>query len=218
MEFQEVIESRKSIRRFKDADVPPSDIGEIIKAAGMAPSGKNVQNWHFVAVKSADLKEKIAAAIEKKNAEIAAKVEPLDAEKAQRFRKFFKNATLFATKSPVLIVVYSSAYQASGTEELELAGGYEELLHILCDLTNPGMQSLGAAMENLALKAADLGYGTCWLTSANYASPEIAQVLRDEIGFAKEGYFVAALMALGVPEPGQKSPKKKSVDEILTLA
>lgn len=218
MEFQKVIETRQSIRRFKDRDVPASDIGEIVKAAGMAPSGKNVQCWHFVAVKNQELKDKIAAAIEQKNAEIAEKLEPMDAEKASRFRKFFQSATLFCTKSPVLIVVYSSLYEPSGAKEIEMAGSYEDLLYHLYALTNPGMQSLGAGMENLALKATDLGYGTCWLTSANYASPEIAEVLKEEIGFAKEGWFVAALMALGVPEPGQKSPKKKSVEEILTLA
>lgn len=218
MEFQKVIETRQSVRKFKERSVPESDIREIVKAAGIAPSGKNVQPWHFVAVQNQGLKDKIASAIEKKNAEIAEKLKPLDPEKSLRFQNFFKNATLFSTKSPVLIVVYSNTYEPSGAKELEMAGGYEDLLCHLYALTNPGMQSLGAAMENLALKATDLGYGTCWLTSANYASPEIADVLKEEIGFAREGWFVAALMALGVPEPNQKSPKKKSLEEILTLA
>ncbi|PBF84299.1 nitroreductase family protein, partial [Clostridioides difficile] len=38
----------------------------MIKAAGAAPSGKNIQNWHFVVIKRRDLMEKIADVITKK--------------------------------------------------------------------------------------------------------------------------------------------------------
>ncbi len=39
----------------------------MIKAAGAAPSGKNIQNWHFVVIKRRDLMEKIADVITKSN-------------------------------------------------------------------------------------------------------------------------------------------------------
>lgn len=46
-EFYELIESRKSIRKFTK-DMPPKETIERILNAGMhAPSGKNRQNWRF---------------------------------------------------------------------------------------------------------------------------------------------------------------------------
>jgi nitroreductase len=49
-EFYKLIESRKSIRKFKP-DPVPKDVLERILAAGMhAPSGKNRQNWRFFVV------------------------------------------------------------------------------------------------------------------------------------------------------------------------
>lgn len=49
-EFYRLIESRKSIRKFK-AEMPPKDVIERILAAGThAPSGKNRQNWRFFVV------------------------------------------------------------------------------------------------------------------------------------------------------------------------
>ena len=82
---------------------------------------------------------------------------------------------------------------------------------------NPGMQSLGAAIENFTLKAIDLGYGTCWLTSANYADKEIEKCLEEEIGFKKDGYFFVAMIATGVPADGAKSPPKKPLEEVYTI-
>lgn len=49
-EFYELLESRKSIRKFKKESVS-RDVIERILAAGMhAPSGKNRQNWRFFVV------------------------------------------------------------------------------------------------------------------------------------------------------------------------
>ena len=79
------------------------------------------------------------------------------------------------------------------------------------------MQSLGAALENFTLTAIDLGYGSCWLTSANYVAAEIEALLKTEAGFEKEGFYMAAMMALGVPEDNPKSPPKKPLEEIYTF-
>jgi nitroreductase len=41
------IESRRSIRRYKDIPVKEELIEEILKAGMLAPSSKNRQPWHF---------------------------------------------------------------------------------------------------------------------------------------------------------------------------
>lgn len=49
-EFYKLIESRKSIRKFKKQDVPIEVLHRILNAAMHAPSGKNRQNWRFFVV------------------------------------------------------------------------------------------------------------------------------------------------------------------------
>ena len=49
-DFYQLLEARRSIRKFKP-DLPDKEILERILAAGMqAPSGKNLQNWRFFVV------------------------------------------------------------------------------------------------------------------------------------------------------------------------
>lgn len=217
MELDKILEQRQSIRKYTGAPVRTEDIIKIIEAAHSAPSGKNIQNWHFVAIKDKKLMQKIADAIGKKNEEIAKNMNDKDPKKADTFRKFFKNFTLFFLDCDVLTVIYSKEYKPSGYNEMTFSGYDQAEIDKLISEKNPGMQSLGAAIENFTLKAIDLGYGTCWLTSANYADKEIEECLEKEIGFKKDGYFFAAMIATGVPADGAKSPPKKPLEEVYTI-
>jgi nitroreductase len=216
MELRDVIYKRQSIRKFTDQDVSQQDLERILDAARVAPSGKNRQNWHFVVIRDHDLMQKIADAILDKNELIAKKMDEKDPEKALRFRKFTKNFSVFFLGAPVLIVVYASAYYPSGYKEYLLADYPQEEIDKLF-YSNPGMQNIGAAVENLVLTAVDLGYGTCWMTGQNYAAEEIEAVIKKEAGFEKEGFSLACMLPLGVPQQGAKSPDKKKLSEICTF-
>ena len=216
MELQEIIEKRQSIRKYREGLIPKEHIYEIIHAAGLAPSGKNIQNWHFVVIKNEDLKHKIGQAVLDKNESICIEMDKIDKERGDAFRKFVRNFTLFFLKASVLVVVFSTDYRPSGYYELEFINTDPSILHDLVKHRNPGMQSLGAALENFTLKAIDLGYGTCILTSANYAAAEIEETLKTEIGFEKDDYYMACMISLGIPEENQMSPKKKPLEQIVT--
>ena len=56
MDVKKAIEIRKSIRRFKKKAVTDDVIKEVIDSARRAPSGDNLQPWHFVVVRG---KEKL---------------------------------------------------------------------------------------------------------------------------------------------------------------
>lgn len=216
MECMETIQKRQSIRKFKNGEVTQEALVKILEAGRLAPSGKNSQNWHFVVIRNPDLMEKIAAAIVAKNDEIATVMDSKNPEKGARFRKFAKNFTLFYLGAPVLIVVYAKDYLPSGYDEYRFAGYPESSIDKLLQ-RNPGMQSIGAAIENMSLEAVSLGYGSCWMTGQNYAADEIETVLETEIGFSKEGYFLASMLAVGIPEDGAKSPGRKNLSEICTF-
>lgn len=215
MELMELLKKRQSIRRYKEGQIPEEDLRKIIEAAGLAPSGKNIQNWHFVVISDRSVMQKIADIITDKNRIVSEKMDLIDAEKGARFRKFCQNFTVFFAKASTLVVVYSTFYPPSGYYEYLMVGmdPETELVHH----RNPGMQSLGAALQNFSLRAVDLGYGSCWLTSANYAANEIETYLKEAHGFEKKDFFLAALMSVGIPEDNQRSPEKKPVDEICTF-
>ena len=63
---------RRTVRDFSDRPVPREIIETALKAANTAPSGANLQPWHFVAISSADTKKKIRAAAEAEEREFYA--------------------------------------------------------------------------------------------------------------------------------------------------
>ncbi|PKM84045.1 MAG: nitroreductase [Firmicutes bacterium HGW-Firmicutes-13] len=60
MELAEAIKKRRSIRYFKNEDIPEEMISQILEAACLAPTAGNVQTWKFVVVKDIDVKKDLA--------------------------------------------------------------------------------------------------------------------------------------------------------------
>lgn len=63
-EFFQMTQRRRTIRDFSDRAVPRAAIEHCIRAAGTAPSGANLQPWHFVAVSDPRVKHEIRVAAE----------------------------------------------------------------------------------------------------------------------------------------------------------
>jgi len=62
MKVLEVIQKRRSVRKYKKDPIPEKALMRVLEAARLAPSGKNFQPWKFVIVKDKALKEKLAQA------------------------------------------------------------------------------------------------------------------------------------------------------------
>ena len=62
--FYEEIRRRRTIREFSSRPVPREVIDDCLRAAGTAPSGANLQPWHFAVVSDAKVKRKIREAAE----------------------------------------------------------------------------------------------------------------------------------------------------------
>src|SRR5947207_2755691 len=68
-EFYEIMQRRRTFRNFSDRPVPREVIEYCIRAAGTAPSGANLQPWHFVAVSDPAIKHEIRVAAENEEKE-----------------------------------------------------------------------------------------------------------------------------------------------------
>jgi len=67
--FYDHIKNRRTVREFSDRPVPKEIIENALKAAGTAPSGANMQPWHFVVVSNPDLKKQMREAAEQEEKE-----------------------------------------------------------------------------------------------------------------------------------------------------
>lgn len=63
-EFAEEMSRRRTVRMYSDRPVPRQIIEDCIRAAGSAPSGANLQPWHFCAIGDAAVKTRIRTAAE----------------------------------------------------------------------------------------------------------------------------------------------------------
>jgi len=63
-DFYTEVNRRRTVREFSDRPVPRDIIETALMAANTAPSGANLQPWHFVAVSGAATKRKIREAAE----------------------------------------------------------------------------------------------------------------------------------------------------------
>ncbi len=68
-EYLQFMDERRSVRDFRNEDIPRELIENLIKTASTAPSGAHKQPWTFVAVSDPVLKRKIREAAEKEEKE-----------------------------------------------------------------------------------------------------------------------------------------------------
>ncbi|BBM00911.1 nitroreductase family protein [Microbulbifer sp. GL-2] len=115
-EFFRLMRRRRSVRDFSAKPVPREVIENAVRAAGSAPSGANMQPWHFVVVESADVKRQIRLAAEEEEREFYQRraseewlnaLEPLgtDAHKP------------FLETAPCLIVIFLKKFTSAGNGE-----------------------------------------------------------------------------------------------------
>lgn len=66
--FRQVVESRRSVRKFTDRKIPAQVLDACLDLALLAPSSCNLQPWEFHVVQSADKKQKLVEACMSQNA------------------------------------------------------------------------------------------------------------------------------------------------------
>ena len=93
-DFYTDVSRRRTVRDFSSRPVPRDIIEIALKAAGTAPSGANLQPWHFAVVSGGETKKKIREAAEaeerefyehRASAEWLAALEPLGTDSSKPF-------------------------------------------------------------------------------------------------------------------------------------
>lgn len=193
MEFDQVIQTRRSIRNFKPDPVSDQAIFDILEAARLAASGSNIQPWRFIIIRSPEMKDKLKAA----------------------------TIYRFALKAPVIIACCTNLsaldtrpdrvvelIQAGVFDQVEVEGEYappernqEQVLTYL-------NMNVGIAITHMMLKAVDLGLGTCWIGGFDPLKTKELLALDDNLQ-------VLAILPIGYPEripvPRPRFPLEKLI-------
>ena len=108
-DFYQSVDRRRTVREFSDRPVPREIIETALQAANTAPSGANLQPWHFAVVSGPETKKKIrlAAEVEERefyehraSSEWLAALEPLGTDSNKPFLE----------TAPYLIAVFLQKY------------------------------------------------------------------------------------------------------------
>jgi nitroreductase len=192
--FYAHMKRRRTIRQFSDRQVPREIIENCIRAAGTAPSGANMQPWHFVVVSNPETKKKIREAAEEVERDFYTRrapdywlkdLAPLGTDQNKPYLEI----------APYLIVIFSERYAA------DEAGARQNHYYLA--------ESVGIATGMLITALHTAGLATLTHT------PHPMAFLRDLLGRPKSN-VPYMLLVTGYPADNVQVPDigKKSLDEI----
>lgn len=172
------IYARRSIRKYKQDEVPVDALNQILDAARMAPSGKNKQPWRFV-VYGGDKKAELLSAM-KSGIWRERRGDSLLPESAYGLPDAV-NTLRIMQEAPVVVMVVNPY----GKSPFSGITADERVTEIIDSL------SIGAAIQNMLLKAEELGIGTLWIGNTCFAYPELVDYMQAKgqlIGGVALGY------------------------------
>lgn len=189
------IYERRSIRKYTDQAVERALIEEMIRAGAAAPSAKNRQPWKYLVCEGAAKEEfcdRMQNGLEREQTGKA--VLP---ESAFGIPDAIHTLAIMR-EAPVLIVVIntngSSPYEPIDTDRR---------VSEICDSL-----SIGASIQNMLLRAVDLGLGTLWIANTCFAYPELI----DYIGTDKQ---LIGAVTVGYPAEHPAARPRKPLEDIL---
>ena len=109
-EFYEFIKKRRTVRNFSEKKVAPEVIENCIRTAGTAPSGANLQPWHFVVVSDPEIKKKIRVAAEEEEKDFYKNRAPKEWLDALAHLGTDEHKPFLET-APYLIAIFSKSYE-----------------------------------------------------------------------------------------------------------
>lgn len=181
--FVELARSRRSIRGFRDEQIPEEVLQKVLEAANWAPSGANSQLWEFVVVRDEELQHKLAD-IFGDSVTYKRVVDPTFPAGG--------NSGEFVDAPVSVVIAGDTRYERWWP--LILDGSREKLFH----------HSLAACIQNLHLAAAAAGLGTTWV-SVRPPSEHRLRTLLDIPNYLRIG----SVAPLGYPD-WDRNPKERS--------
>lgn len=179
----DVIQERRSIRKYEDKEVPVEKIKRVLHAANWAPSNGNSQPWNFIVLKGEPRKQ-ICAVFSEWAQDYIPKAPYIPAEKKGPMLEYAKD---FGGASVHIVVTYETDEDLIKTEEALMAAS--------------------AAIQNLCLAAYEEGLGTVWIAGEvayKEATKEIIKLPKNQ--------KIAGIIPIGYPAMSPPVPERQDPD------
>jgi nitroreductase len=190
VEIQDIIFSRRSVRKYRPDPVDDDLLARVLEAARWAPSWANTQCWRFIVVRDPQVKDALA------NTLIGVSGKSGSTENPPR-----PNRAAIAIKEAPLAVVACAQLGRSGFFR-------DDPVRPVTGKGDWYMFDVALAMQNLVLAAHSLGLGTVYVGA--FDAPAAARILE-----VPEGFAVVAITPLGYPDEEPPATKRKEPDEII---
>ena len=198
MELDDIIQKRRSIRRYQDTPVSKETERELLEAARLAPSGTNRQSWRFAMVKDEDLRNRLSAAVVQSFVTLAPLVIVCCLDKRTFTRDMIETRVEELVSAEVLNrEVADMLYQRKMPQKVEDA-----------KIPVSAYVDLGIAVEHITLKATSLGLGSCWVRMFDAERTQNILQLPAEI-------VPVALLPVGYPAEDPPPRPRISLDELV---
>lgn len=185
----EIIQSRRSLRRYLAEPVPREWIEKILEAAIWSPSAHNRQPWRFVVIEQAETKEELAVAMGARlRQDLSADNVPpaiIDQDVDRSYSRI--------TSAPVIIVVCMTMADMD-TYSDERRNNNEVIMAI---------QSTAMAGQNILLMAHDLGLGACWMCAPLFV-PDVVRSALD----LPDDWQAQGMITLGFPDQTREKTRR----------
>lgn len=144
-----LIAARRSVRRYREKDVPAELIDELLGHAVSAPSAHNRQPWRFAVIQDARPKARLARAMGARLREDRLRDgDPAPAVEADVARSFER-----ITRSPVVLLVAATTTDMDRYPD----AGRRDAEYLMA------VQSTAMAVQNFLLLAHAAGLAACWM-------------------------------------------------------
>lgn len=176
------LEARRSIRAFTSAAVARETLDALVEAACIAPAPHHSRPWRFVVIDTESAKRDLATGMgEQWRADLDA-----DRVAPERIEELVDASHRKLMDAPALVL---ACLTWDGLDR------YPDATRQRAEW-GMALLSLGAAVENLMVAAADAGLASCWVAAPIFC-PEAA---RDALGLPAE-WLPHALVLVGHPDP-----------------
>ncbi|MFQ3536342.1 MAG: nitroreductase family protein [Aggregatilineales bacterium] len=191
-----IIQDRRSIRRYTEQPVPPNLVRRLLEAAHWAPSAHNRQPWRFAILHSPEARHALAAAMgEKLRADLTA-----DGASAELIERDVSRSYSRISSAPLAVVVCLSMADMDRYPDARR----NEAEYLMA------VQSVAMAAQNLLLAAQAEGLGACWLCAPLFCPSVVRQTLT-----LPEDWQPQALITLGYPAVARQSSRQPLETRVL---
>ncbi len=196
--FADILKMRRSIRKYTHTQVSKRLIEDLLQMASYAPSAHNAQPWRFIVITDPKQKKALAEAMAKVWLDDLKNDNVIESDRLLAAKASVEKFTM----PPVIIVVCLTMDNMNVYTDEKRQQAEHDL----------AVQGVGAAIQNLLLKAHYSGLGSCWYCAPAFSKLAVRRILK-----IPDHMEPQALITLGYPAETPSMPPRRALRDFAFL-